>query len=350
MAARMQTLSRQRFLLALAFCLLPGCSALNAGSGEAPAAALNTSPAIQASIPIASYGPIFLAMAGDGSRVFAAGDNGFTFVDTASHQISGSLSTPPHPAGLTASAATGRVYLTNLFAGRMTVVDGRSQSLLSPINLPVGPTAPAFGRIATSPNGATAFVLDEGGQQLLVTDTAQGTIDTMQLGMRPADIAISADGTRGLICGCHGFCTPGFVQSFDPVRQQFGGSVQVGPSPYRIVFHPSGRWAYTANLGDGTVSVIDTVGLSVLANIPVAAQLTDLAISADAKWVYAISRATNQLGVIDAVTNQLRGKITVGPTPREIVLSPDGATAYVSTATGVVVIDTVELRAQLGGN
>ena len=44
--------------------------------------------------------------------------------------------------------------------------------------------------------------------------------------------------------------------------------------------------------------------------------------------------------MINTATNTVASDITVGPAPRQVVFSPDGSRAYVSTEHGVYVIDT----------
>src|SRR5512147_3227000 len=68
-------------LLVLSGWFANGCG-LGLAAGGADAAQLNTSPAIKASIPIGP-GPIFLAMSADGSRLYAAANDGLHIVDTA---------------------------------------------------------------------------------------------------------------------------------------------------------------------------------------------------------------------------------------------------------------------------
>ena len=46
------------------------------------------------------------------------------------------------------------------------------------------------------------------------------------------------------------------------------------------------------------------------------------------------------VAVINTATDTVAGDIKVGPAPRQVVFSPDGSRAYVTTETGVAVIDT----------
>lgn len=327
--------------LVVSLCALAGCTLLPGTTGEQAA---TVSAAVTATIPVGP-GPILLAISEDGTQLYAAANNGLHVIDTGKRQIASSLSTVSHAAGLALSKSAPRGFLTNLFSPQLVVIDTSVPTLLDPIQLLGGPTRPAYGRVATSADGATAYVLDSAGQQLMVVDVEQASPTAFQLGMRPRDIALSPDGRWAYICGCKNFCTPGSVQPFDTTQSIFAEEFEVGPSPYRIAFSPDGKTLYTANLGDGSVSIVDTASRALTATIQVDPQLTDLTISRDGRWLYAISRAAGQLVAIDVSAQAVRGSMNIGPEPREVVLSPDGKQAYVSTQNSVVIVDTATLDA-----
>lgn len=320
-----------------AFCLLctTGCAMLPGGSAGAGIAATS---GVAASIPIGAD-TILLAINSDGSRIYAAANNGLHVIDTASNQILTTLKTLPNPAGLTIVGKRG--FLTNLFSLKLSVIDTDAQALLDSISLFSQGTRPAYGRVAASTDGTMAYVVDQVGQNLVAVGTAgQSAPQAFGLDLKPSDVTIAADGRWAYVCGCKGFCTPGRVQRFDIKENRIGESFEVGPSPYRVVLHPNGETLYTANLSDGSVSVVDLENLTLTATVSIAPQLTAVAVSNDGDWLYAVSRASNQLAAIDAETNEVHARMSVGPTPREVVLSPDGARAYVSTAGAVLAIDT----------
>lgn len=315
-----------------------------AGCAASPNAAPDSATASSATIPIGP-GPILLAISNDGARLYAAANNGLHIVDTASRRVTASLPMPPNPAGLALSSDGARAFLINLFSLRLAVIDTGGPAIASWIELVGGPTRPAYGRVAANSDGSKAYVVDEAGRNLVVVDVGQASPAVLQLDLAPRDVVLSADGRRAYICGCRGFCTPGSVQPFDTESGRFEDSFRVGSNPYRVVLSPDGKTLYTANLGDGTISVVDIASRAMTATIQVAPQLTDLKISRDGRWIYAVSRAAGQLAAIDASSREVRGKVSVGPTPREIVLSPDGAQAYVSTANGIAVVAAAGLIA-----
>ncbi|AKB36719.1 Cell surface protein [Methanosarcina siciliae C2J] len=88
-----------------------------------------------------------------------------------------------------------------------------------------------------------------------------------------------------------------------------------------------GPYAYIANSGDNSVSVIDTATSKVTAMIPVESQLGGVAVTQDGKKVY----VTNyyNISVIDATKNKVTATIPVGNYPCGVAVSPDGKRIYV---------------------
>jgi YVTN family beta-propeller protein/beta propeller repeat protein len=85
-----------------------------------------------------------------------------------------------------------------------------------------------------------------------------------------------------------------------------------------------GPFAYIANSGDNTVSVIDTATNNVTAIIPVGNYPRGVAVSPDGKKVYVTNFFDDTISVIDATKNKVTATIPVGDAPRGVSISPDG--------------------------
>jgi YVTN family beta-propeller protein len=90
-------------------------------------------------------------------------------------------------------------------------------------------------------------------------------------------------------------------------------------------------YAYIANSGDDTVSVIDTA-LSpprVVETVNVGGSPTGVAVSPDKQRVY-VTVAPSSLAVIRGIDNVLVEKVTVGGGPYGVAVTPDGGRVYVA--------------------
>lgn len=78
------------------------------------------------------------------------------------------------------------------------------------------------------------------------------------------------------------------------------------PESHMFALSHDGRRGYTANVGPGTVSVLDMDAHKTLAVIPVAKHLQRISISNDDKTVFVSDTETHRLAAIDTGTNQVR--------------------------------------------
>jgi YVTN family beta-propeller protein len=107
-----------------------------------------------------------------------------------------------------------------------------------------------------------------------------------------------------------------------------------------------GQNAYIGNFGDGTVSVIDTTTNTVVATIPVGANPTGVAVTADGSRAYIASvhfgSTYGPLSVIDTTTNMVVSSYTMGP-GQGVGVTPDGRKVYVALtgSCAVAIVDTV---------
>ena len=119
--------------------------------------------------------------------------------------------------------------------------------------------------------------------------------------------------------------------------------VRVGLTPADVVLSPGGRLAYVANLGDDTVSVVDTATHTVVGEpIAVGDGPNTLALTGDGTRLYVSNTRSDSVTVVDTATRRAAATVAVGAFPDAIVLSPDGKRLYVGNAEAdsVSVIDT----------
>jgi YVTN family beta-propeller protein len=163
------------------------------------------------------------------------------------------------------------------------------------------------------------------------------------------------------------------ITIIDPKTLKIVGSIPTGqPESHMLVLSHDGRRGYTANVGPGTVSVLDIAARKTLKVIPVSKNTQRIAISTDDRWVFTADQTKPQMAVIDTKTEQVAKwipiespgyggavtpdgrwyivalpdvnkvavidirtmqvaqNISVGTFPQEVVVRPDGKAAYVS--------------------
>lgn len=175
------------------------------------------------------------------------------------------------------------------------------------------------------------------------------------------------------------------VSIVDPKTLKIIGSIPTGqPESHMLAISHDGRRGYTANVGPGTVSVLDMKARKTIAVIPISHETQRISISPDDSMVFTSDQTKPQLAVIDTATNKVKtwvplpapgygtastrdGKwlivavpgarkvaavnlktlkvehtIDVPKAPQEVLVGPDGNTAYVScdASSKVAVINT----------
>jgi len=136
--------------------------------------------------------------------------------------------------------------------------------------------------------------------------------------------------------------TPGQVIEFGTLSNApIGSAIATNAYPISAVFSADGRFAYVVAMS-GAVDVIDVVGRTVVATIPVAGSPAGLALSPDGSSLYVTSSAANSVTVISTATNLVVGSpIAVGVIPFGVAVSPDGTRIYVANqgSASVSIID-----------
>ena len=269
-----------------------------------------------------------------------------------------------HPAGPAAHRRPATLYIYGSDVGsganRANVVipvNTATGTPGKPIHVGVGGTWPG-GMIVITPNGKTAYVTTASGT-IIPVNTATATpgkpihIRGRNLGNRPDFIAITPDGKTAYVSH------PG-LRTVTPVNTATGTPGKPinihGLFPLwdgQIVFMPGGKTGYVTTWS-GTVTPINTATNAPGKPIHVGYFCCgNMAITPDGKTAYVTSqngcrvtdhRCTYTVTPISTATGRPGKPIHVGSGPDtftpEIVITPDGKTAYVTTGSGVTPIST----------
>jgi len=117
------------------------------------------------------------------------------------------------------------------------------------------------------------------------------------------------------------------VTVIDPKTMTIVGAISTGqPESHMLAVSHDGKRGYTANVGPGTVSVLDLTGKSAkpIAIIPVAGHVQRISISNDDRYVFTSDVTKPQLAVIDTKTNQVAKWIPLSSTGYGSASTPDG--------------------------
>ncbi len=132
------------------------------------------------------------------------------------------------------------------------------------------------------------------------------------------------------------------VTVIDPNSLQIIGRVPTGQAQsHMFAITRDCRRGYTANVGPGTVSVLDMEAAKVLAIIPISKQTQRISLSIDDRRVFTADQTTPQLAVIDTSKNQVAQWIALPGRGYGTAPTPDGRWLLVAVpeANKVAVVD-----------
>jgi DNA-binding beta-propeller fold protein YncE len=97
------------------------------------------------------------------------------------------------------------------------------------------------------------------------------------------------------------------VTVVDPKSLKIVRSIPTGQDQsHMLVVTRDGKRGYTANVGPGTVSVLDMPGRKTIAVIPVSGMTQRISMSPDEKMVFTADQTKPQMAVIDTATNKVK--------------------------------------------
>lgn len=102
------------------------------------------------------------------------------------------------------------------------------------------------------------------------------------------------------------------VSIIDPHTLQIVGSIPTGqPESHMLAISHDGRRGYTANVGPGTVSVLDMENRKTLDVIKVSGNTQRISITPDDRLVFTADQTSPRLAVIDTATNKIEHWVTL---------------------------------------
>jgi YVTN family beta-propeller protein len=251
----------------------------------------------------------------------------------------------------TASQAGGWLLVANKADQALGIIDPKAGRQVAAV--PVGGVTGH--EVIASPDGRKAYVPifgDSGvgkpgtdGQHIAVVDLATRVVEktfAFPKGVRPHHPLVGpADGLLYVTTEIEHSVTV-----IDPATMTVVGAVPTGqPESHMLAISRDGTKGYTANVGPGTVSVLDLKKRATVTVIPVATHVQRIALSADDKWAFTSDTTQPRLAVIDTATNTVSKWITLPSPGYGAVATPDGRFLAIAlpAANAVGVIDLASM-------
>jgi len=253
-----------------------------------------------------------------------------------------------------ACARIGHVFAVD--AGTLLVLNKSDDtvSLLDPVSkesMATLPTGAGPHEVAVSPDGRIAVISNYGptgdGNTLSVIDVAaRKVLKTIDLGkhrgphgiawLRGNQVAVTTEGSRSLL-----------IVDIETARIVGIVATQQNVS-HMVALAPKHDRAFVANIGSGSVSVIDLESNRRIANIPTGAGAEGIDVSPDQSEVWVVNRAVDTISVIDTTSLKVVATLPSKAFPIRVKFTPDGKYALVSNArSGDVAVFDAKARREI---
>jgi YVTN family beta-propeller protein len=302
-------------------------AATAAGGVSTAVAADNPNPTV-----IVGGDPQGVAVDPDGKHAYVASyaDNALRVIDTASQRVVGSIHVGANPRGVAVDPDSRHAFVTNYAENSVSVIDTANGRVIHNVAVGACPTA-----VAIFPRDHYAFVTNYYGNTVSVINIVSlKVVGVVPVGVHPDGVAIDPRGEFAYVANS----VSNSVSVIDVHTQKVVRTVLVGRSPQKVAIDPDGRHAYVTNYGDNTVSVIDLptqIGMDLynailrVNNIPVGMNPRGLAVARDSHHAFVVNVGDDTMSVIDTATGTVIGTSFVGYSPDEVAVARDG-TAYIT--------------------
>ena len=177
--------------------------------------------------------------------------------------------------------------------------------------------------IAVSPSGTQAAVVAYGARAIDIFDIAS------RRRLRTIDLSPN-DGPHGLVWLPDGqiLATTERSQSLTIVHTLLEDRVSAIPTgqqgTHMVAIRPGERRAYTANIGSGTVSVLDIDSVGKLRDLAVGGRPEGIAVSPDGGVLWVADLDGARVQAFNTLTYERMAEVPTGPVPIRVAISPDG--------------------------
>ena len=228
------------------------------------------------------------------------------------------------------AADSGTLLVLNKSDNTVSLIDLASRKVIATVSTGVGPH-----EVAVSPDGKLAVVANYGaqtpGNSLTVIDIpSKQAVKTIDLGeyrrphgivwLKGNEIALTSEASKALLIVD---VNTGKVSRNTVTDQNVSHMVVVSPKHNR---------AFVANIGSGSVTVIDLKTMAKVVDVQTGAGAEGIDISPDEKEVWISNRAANTVSVIDTTSTKVVANLESKDFPIRVKFTPDGKHVLVSNA------------------
>jgi YVTN family beta-propeller protein len=273
--------------------------------------------------------PAGIDTAGSGSENFKtafvanSGGNTVTAIDLPTDTVVATIGVGSQPTDIAVAGILGaqQAFVTNAGSGTVSVVDAQSFSIVRTITVGRAPQGVA---IAGVPGAAElAYVANRDDDTVMVIDVVSGAIiQTIPVGDGPTGVAVN--GPIGAQIVCVTLVNEGAVDLIEVETGNVVNTIPAGSRPFAVAAGgPALNLFYVASQGSDQLTVVDLNPRAVVARVLVGVQPTDVTVVSTpaGEEIYTANMGDGTLSVVNGSSLQTVLTIPVGGRPRGLATS-----------------------------
>lgn len=281
---------------------------------------------INSTIPVGT-GPVRIALSPTMNRAYVSNRDSDTIsvIDTTTHTVIGGVFVQPAqsaPHGIAVTPDGTEIWVANRSSGTVNIINANSLQVVGLINVGGFPDVIVF-----SHDGTRAYITNTTfglGVYSVVTRTPFGFIPTPSV---QKSLLISSDDRVGYLGEneTDGSNTP--TRVLDLTTMSVMGEIQ---NTWLTLFNQNASTGWGRHPNNNTISLVHLGRLEIRTNITVSSSPQAVALSVNGKRLYVACDLSNEVRVFAASNGQHLETLSVSGRPADIVVLPDGMTAYVA--------------------
>jgi YVTN family beta-propeller protein len=180
-----------------------------------------------------------------------------------------------------------------------------------------------------------AYITNGASNTVTVLDVVNVRLDR-ELPVGPDPVAVAASPTRDevYVVNSGRANAMGFVSIINAENNSVAANIEVHRQPVSIDIDAAGNFAYVANAGSNTISVLDLKARREIAAIGAGEEPVEARIAPDGKTVVVPNRRGNSVSLVDPAARGVRAYFEGCPGASDAVVLPDSSKAFVACSGG----------------
>ncbi len=269
-------------------------------------------------------GPIAIAINENTHKAYIAnhGSSSVTVIDGRTRSVVATVKTGSSPEGIAVNPVTNRVYVANPGDGTVTVIDGANDTVLTSVRAGSYPQA-----LAVNPATNKIYVANNYAHSVTIIDGVTHNATTVRVGQGPRGV-VANPATNKIYTANYGSKD---ATEIDGATDE-ATSVPTGKHPWAIASDTRSSRVFVVNEDSASISIVDSASRNTR-SVPVGEIPFAISVNSETGRVYALTYSTPSMVAIDGAAGTVIKTLPLPARPSAIAVNPKTNRIYIATQT-----------------